>query len=107
MSHPHAGKLFIRFIKDLTNVIMEPQQIPKPVIKKDFYMWFGTLPKEDKKLKVILPALPKFDSLYYDTKKKEKIQQKLKDEGRAIRPCEIIEGKGTWKKNETPLWWYP
>jgi hypothetical protein len=61
MSLVYTGKLLIRFIKDFSSIIMEPRQIPKPVIHKDFYTWFGVIPEDDKKIIVKLPPLPKFD----------------------------------------------
>lgn len=98
MSLVHTGKLLIRFIKDFSSIIMEPQQIPKPVIHKDFYMWFGVLPHDDKKSDII-----KLKSGPCEIKNRNDEQFKKK------RPIKVpLHEIAESEEIETmPTWWHP
>ena len=98
MSLVYTGKLLIRFIKDFSSIIMEPRQIPKPVIHKDFYTWFGVIPEDDKKIIVKLPPLPKFDKSH-----NTKIWNFDDERHNPGRKYEVRT-----KEIETmPTWWHP
>ena len=74
MSFIHVGKLLTRFVKDWVSVLKEPKVSPN--------------------LQQLKSAV---DSDYWS-------KQLSSGENYVARPCEVVEGKGTWKKDAKIIW---
>jgi len=111
MSRLPVGKLFVRFIKDWVSIIREPTTTLRT--SSNYYHWYGVMSPELYEKKSIKDKMKYYTEPYKikdwnDELRKEqesirlRNSEAIKKQGRATRPCEITEGKGTWTKEKKP-----